>query len=303
LIALNGRVGAALTACVIAATALLATGAETAAASSSSSIPFTDSQAEGYVGLCDLAGHNVTSGSVASVPFVWKAVSSVRPPAAYRGAGQNADLAIYQARQGLDPGDWAGLGLIGDTQYKYSQEPTAEATYKDVSLESIVLSAPPSWDGLYALRMNFGKSNYGIYGATYPMTVIQVTGKTWHVVDGGLVNCKHAEGVSLETISGVADQLPPKPIPNGLATAAPATARATQSAQPNPGSSGSPAPGGSNRLSQSVTDPISAPVALANSGGGVSTTLLVVVGAVVLVAVALGGLAIGRRQANRGRST
>jgi hypothetical protein len=267
------------------------------AGASGSGVPFTDPSAAGYIGFCDLAGHNVTSGTLDGTPFVWKAVSSVQPPKAYQGGGQNADLNIYQARQDLDPGDWTGEGMIGDTQYAATKEPTAVATYKDISLKSIVLALPPMWDGMYALRMQFGKTGFGIYGATYPMTVIQVIGNRWHVISGGLVNCSTARGISLETLTGVASQLPPKPIKNETAPTAPASARALSSAPADPAASSKPSPG--QALTPAIADPISAPLTLAHSGGGVSRALLVVGGLVLLLLVGLGGLALGRRRRPR----
>jgi hypothetical protein len=266
------------------------------AGASGTGVPFTDPSAAGYIGFCDLAGHNVTSGSVNSVPFVWKVVSSVQPPKAFRGGGQNADLNIYQARQDLDPGDWTGEGLIGDTQYAAAKEPTAVATYKDVSLKSIVLALPPMWDGLYALRMQFGRTGYGIYSATYPMTVIQVTGDRWHVVSGGLVNCSAARGISLETVTGVAHQLPAKPFKDETTPTAPVSARASSSAPADSSVAIKPTPG---QLTPAVADPISAPLTLAHTGGGVSRIVIAVGGLVVLLLVGLAGLAIGRRRRPR----
>src|ERR1700685_1919637 len=75
--------------------------------------PFVDPSAVGYIGFCDLAGNNVTSGAVTSTPFVWKAVASVPPPKSYRGTGQNAALTIFQARQATPPSLWSGDQLTG----------------------------------------------------------------------------------------------------------------------------------------------------------------------------------------------
>ena len=59
------------------------------------SVPFTDPNTAGYIGLCDPYGHNVTGGSVDATPFVWKSVASSTPPAQYTGQGQNSVLEIH----------------------------------------------------------------------------------------------------------------------------------------------------------------------------------------------------------------
>jgi hypothetical protein len=277
--------------------AVVSLGFSAAAGASTGVVPFTDPQSDGYIGLCDLAGHNITSGSVDSTPFAWKAVASVSPPKAFTGRGENADLEIYQARQGIAPGDWTGEDLMGATDYSHRRQPAAEATYKDDSLKQITLAIPPLWDGLYVLRMQFGKTGYGIYGATYPMTVLQVTGQTWHVVSGGLVNCAKAKAVPQETLAGVATQLPPKPIagenPPTASPSARATATAVPSAVPVPAVASN---GASNGLTKTVAQPITAPVTLASSHhGGISATLIGLLVAIGLVAAGMGGLALGRR--------
>jgi hypothetical protein len=271
---------------------------------SSGGVPFTDPAADGYIGICDLAGHNVTSGTVDSAPFVWKAVSSVTPPKAYRGKGQNTGLFIYQVRQGVEPGDWSGDELSSDSIYSRAAEPTAALTYKDESLKVFMTEYPPMWDGLYALRMQFGKSGYGVYGATYPMTVIQVTGSTWRVVSGGLVNCSRATGVSQETVSAGIAQRPAKPVKGETAVTAPVALRALPgtalSSRTTSATAASPGTSGQGGLATSAADPISAPVSLASqSDGGGSQVLIVVlvVGAVAVAGVA--GAAVGRQRSER----
>jgi hypothetical protein len=280
-------------AAVLAAALAAAATVAAPASAGSSGLPFNDPAADGYVGLCDLAGHNVTSGSIDSTPFVWKVVSSVEPPAAYRGKGRDAALNIYQVRRNVLPGDWTGQNLIPSTQYAVKKEPTAVATYKDYPLHVVTVELPPMFDGLYVLRMQFGKSGYGIYGATYPMTVIQVTGDKWRVVAGGLVNCAKAKGVSIETTNGVAQQLPGKPIKGETPTSAPAAARATTAVAPRPAPSSTSNPTG---LTKTVADPISTSLTIAHHSAGVSKVFIVILVILGFVVAALGGLALGRRR-------
>ena len=65
---------------------------------------------------------------------------------------------------------------------------------------------PPKVDGLYVLRMHYGKADYGLYSATYPVSVIQVIGNSWRLVQGGTVDCAAAKAVSNEQLTGVADR-------------------------------------------------------------------------------------------------
>jgi hypothetical protein len=261
-----------------------------AASASGSAVPFTDPSAHGYIGLCDLAGNNVTSGSVTSAPFVWKAVSSVDAPAGYFGKGQNVALTIYQPRKGVDPGDWNGDQLTGASYYRKNNLPAAAATYKDISLETIVKEYPPEWDGLYQLRMIFARNNYGDSTATYPATVIQVTGKTWHVVQGGTAPCKTSHTISNETFSGI-PVTDPHPDRSGTPTSAPSSARASST----PRGTGHAKPG-------TLTSPPGTVITSALSDGTASSSSssdapAIVLGsvAVVVLAVLGGGLWYRRR--------
>jgi hypothetical protein len=183
------------------ALALVAMAAGVGAGPAGAAAP-ADPARQGYIGLCDGTGHNITSGNVNSAPFVWKAVSSQAPPSAYAGKGQNADLNIYQLRPGVPAAEWSGEQLTAASFYRQKAAPTAQATTVDLSLANIIADYPPMDGGRYELRMYVGKVNYGDYSATYPATFIQVSGSTWHVIDGGTVNCGAADAVSDEVLTG-----------------------------------------------------------------------------------------------------
>lgn len=174
-----------------------------AAMAAGGGVPFTDPNAHGYIAFCDLAGDNITSGSVTATPFVWKAVSSTSVTPAFSGPGQNVALTVYQPRPGVDPGEWNGDQLTAASFFRKTSPPTAVATYKDISLATIVREFPPTWDGLYQLRLESAKLGYGDDSATYPATVIQVTGSRWHVVQGGTLPCGTARATSQETFAGI----------------------------------------------------------------------------------------------------
>jgi hypothetical protein len=175
--------------------------APAAARAGTPSLP-ADPAAHGYIGLCDEHGNNVSGGSIDSAPFVWKAVASVAPPAAYLGRGENAVLNIYQPRPDSDPQDWSGDSLTAASFYSTRSHPAVQATYADGSLSDFMQEFPPLVDGLYQLRIYFGKINYGLYNATYPATTIRVDGSNWSVVDGGTVNYGGSRGVSNEALTG-----------------------------------------------------------------------------------------------------
>ena len=288
------RLGIALA--VVGSTAVV--GASTARGDGSA-LPFNDPQAVGYIGFCDLAGNNVTSGSINTTPFVWKAVSSVQPPKAFQGVGENADLNIYQVRQDVDPGDWTGENLVPATDYAHPKQPAAAATYKDYPLTQVTLGLPPMWNGMYALRMQFGKTGYGIYSATYPQTVIQVSGQRWHVVSGGLVDCATAKAVPQEVVVGVAKQ---QAAPAGTKGQTPTVAAAAnRAAEPAPTvGTGATTSGDAstssrniNGLTKTVADPISAPLA---GTGGTSKGLIAVLAIAGLIVLGLGAAALTRRR-------
>lgn len=224
----------------------IAVNAGAAVAQNASPLP-NDPNAHGYIGLCDQAGHNVTGGSINTQPFIWKAVSSVQAPAAFQGYGENVDLVAYQPRPQVNPGEWSGQDLTAAAFYPVPSTPVAQATYLDEPLSAFIQAFPPMVDGLYVLRMHYGKLNYGLYNATYPSTTIQVTGDRWSVISGGLVDCS-AKGISYEKLTGVAkpSQYLPRAAPSGEHIVPSGASTGPISASPSSvGPGGSPASPGS----------------------------------------------------------
>lgn len=187
-----------------AAPALATTAASRAPAASAgvAGLP-ADPAATGAIGLCNERNQNVTGGSIDATPFVWKAVTTTRPPAAYQGRAQNTVLNIYQPRPDAEPSDYSGGSLNSATFYDRQDLPTAQSTYSDQSLRQFIGQYPPKADGLYQLRMYYGRQGYGIYTSRYPVTTIQVVGSRWHVVRGVAVDCAGGTGVSNEQATGV----------------------------------------------------------------------------------------------------
>jgi hypothetical protein len=271
----------------------MATAAATASAlgSTSGNVPFVDPSAHGYIALCDLDGHNVTSGNIHTAPFVWQAVSSLPAPDNYSGKGQNTGLLMFQPRRGVSPADWNGDEMTAATQYKGKKYPAAEATYKDFSLEDFIKEYPSGWDGLYQLRLHFAKKNYGVYTQTYPATVIQVTGNTWHVVQGGTMPCKAVHARSTEYTVGIPQVDPTSSAGETPPTAAPST-QASPAAQASGGSSGV-SPSSSGGPSSDPDSVIAAPVSGVPSGTSSSSSNATVIALGALCGVLILVIAAG----------
>lgn len=163
-------------------------------------VPYSDPDAVGYIGLCDQAGQQVTSGLVSATPFAWRAVSSVAAPAGYNGPTRSATLMAFLPMHVLPPGDWSGEQLTAATRYTNPAVPMAEATASDESLQTFVNDFPPELDGFVQLRLILTAANQEPQSTRYPALDIQVTGTTWQAVGGGPVDCTSGTAVSVETL-------------------------------------------------------------------------------------------------------
>ena len=162
--------------------------------------PYTDPDAVGYIGLCNQAGQQVTSGSTTTVPFVWRAVSSEPAPAGYNGPSRTATLTAYLPVQVLAPGEWSGEELTAASRYTNPEGPMAAATDRDVALQTFIGDYPPQWDGFIQLRLFLGAADEEPATVQYPALNIQVTGDIWKAIGGGTVNCASGTSESMESI-------------------------------------------------------------------------------------------------------
>jgi hypothetical protein len=185
---------------LVAALGLAGSLALTGGASASVAPPYTDANVVGSIGLCNQAGQQITSGSVTTTPFAWRAVSTQPAQAPYNNAGRTATLVAYQPQEGLPPGDWSGAQLTSSSRYSNTANPIAAATDGDQSLQDIIEQYKPEWDGFLQLRMYLGTANEQAYTLHYPALNIQVTGGTWQAVGGVPVNCASGTSVSIESI-------------------------------------------------------------------------------------------------------
>jgi hypothetical protein len=287
-----------LSAAVVLALAVVCIGATPSSAAPT--VP-NDPNAKGFIGLCDSQDRNVTGGNVDTAPFVWKAIASIPPPKQFLGRGENAVLDIFQPRPGVEPAEWSGDQLTAATFYTARRAPSTQATLKDIPLSVVVSEFPALVDGLYQLRMYFGRTNVGIYSATYPATFIRVTGDRWSVVSGGRVNCGAASGNSTEVLTGA---MSPKEA-YGIAPPRPAHGRASSSpsraAEPAGGPVGrSDARGGGqspvgNRSTYGATQPDAAPAAKTGSSPGAAGWWAALVASAVAAMAGLGWWRTRRR--------
>ena len=167
-------------------------------ASASEPVPYRDFASTGTIGLCDKAGHAITSGKVSDRPFVWTAVSSVAPPAGYEGEGRRATLYIYQPRPNTYPPEWNGDLMTSASLYSNPRHPIAAATPRDFTLAEFIQEFHPMWNGVLQLRMYVGASGKQVHTVSYPTTDIKVTGNTWKVVRGGGVACNLGTSLPFE---------------------------------------------------------------------------------------------------------
>jgi len=204
------------------------------AAAAGSGVPYTDPNAVGYIGLCNQAGHQITSGNIDATPFAWRAVSSQAAPAPYNNAYRTAILLAYQPQQGLASGEWSGDELTASSRYTNSANPMAAATAGDDSLADFIDEFHPKWDGLLQLRMYLGTQNEEQYELHYPVLNIKVTGDTWSAIGGGPVNCDSGSAVSLESVV-----LPATTAPSAKGVKSPTSATVPgSSSHPGGGTSG-----------------------------------------------------------------
>ncbi len=248
----------------VTATAVLLPAAPVSA--SSSPVPFTDEYSNGSITLCGRDGRPVTSGSLITQPFVWKAVSSSPAPAGYG----RAYLTLYQPLQHEDASDWTGYQMTDVSSFTPPTHPAAQSTNLDAPLLDPDRQLPPYWEGLYELRMYFTSPLKAPFTTAYPTAVIKVTGNNWSLVSGGGVDCSAGQAVSLA--SRTAAQATPQTIRVGPPTtsasgAGTSTGRTPVTASRGPSSTpstGPASPAGQEAVaSRSASGPLGKPA----SGG------------------------------------
>jgi len=168
-----------------------------AATSARAVTPPADQYAQGYVGLCNKAGQNITSGSVYNKPFVWRAVGSQAAPAPFNSSSRRATLYAFQPRPDVDASQWTGTPMTAASHYTNAAVPMSEATHRDFALSDYLNDYPPEVNGIVELRMLYSSSDTG-YSTGYAASFIQIHGTTWTLIKGGRVNCNAGTARSSE---------------------------------------------------------------------------------------------------------
>lgn len=278
---------AAVTLGGLAATAPLAAASVTSAASK---LPFTDPGIDGWLTFCNRAGQPVTSGSLYTTPFAWKTIASAKPPAGYGTPNGRATLFAFQPIQYVDPGDWSGSQLTGDSAFSNTDHPVVQATNLDQPLIGFTAAYPAHWQGLVEIRMLYTAVDKPQLQTPYAAAILRVSGSDWTLVAGGGGSCGQGLGLSMETRALSKKELA-KP-----ETAAPASrsqaAAAAKSAGPAGGSAAGGQPSGGQRGNAAGS------LAAADSSSGINGAALagIGVGAFALVWVALTVIARLRRR-------
>jgi hypothetical protein len=248
-------------------------------------LPYTDPGQAGWLTLCNQANLPITQGSLTTKPFVWRVVSSVPTPAAYRIKGTTAQLFAYQPRPYTPAGAWSGLDLAAASVYSNPAHPMAQFTPIDEPLNYMTQSFPPIWDSLIELRLYLGAPDRPEYEASYAAADLQIKGNTWTLVSGGNDSCTSGTAVSREVILG---------LPGARAKPPAAATRAT--GRPTAGRTASPASTATPTLGSFSTAATATAVADAKHSGSALYVVAIVLGALAVASLGTGGLLWRRRR-------
>jgi hypothetical protein len=254
-------------------------------AAATAKVPYTDPSAAGYLGICNQQGHQITSGSITSVPFAWEVVSSAAAPSAVSGTGRTATLYAYQPIEGEGAGDWSGEQITGTSQYTDPSHPMAVSTDRDFALSQFLTVFPPKWNGFIELRLFLDAPGAQPEVLAYPALSLQISGGTWHAVGGGSVDCTAGHAQSDEA------SLPTTTSANGSPGSHSATTSPTGTSADTGGSSSpqSSLPGNSAKGKDSASGKVDGAKANALAVSKTSNALplvLVIVVALMLIAIA-----------------
>jgi len=274
-----------------------------AVADAAPSVPYTDPRAAaGYIGLCNQQGQQVTSGSIDTAPFVWRAVSTVAAPSGVSGTGRTATLYAYQPMQGLPAQYWSGEQITGTAQYSNPSFPTVVSTARDLPLSNFLNTFHPQWDGFIELRLYLDAPGSGLYVDSYATLNLYISGDQWQAVGGGSVNCNSGQAVSDEAALPGASGATSTTVPSsksGSATNSNSNSNSpttTTTSDPPPAGTSAPAshsaPGSSGSR---VGTNAAASTALSPSNSSSNTVLIAAVAAAAVV-VAVGAAVFIRRR-------
>jgi hypothetical protein len=250
-------------------------------------LPYKDPNQAGWLTLCGTNLKPITQGSITSMPFVWRVVSSVPAPAAYWIKGAKAQLFAYQPRPYTPAGAWSGAIMAAASEYSNRQHPMAQFTPIDEPLTYMTDDFHPIWDHLIELRLYLGAPDRPEDVMGYGAADIQVIGNTWHLVAGGHASCTSGKVESVEVLDGM-------PGARGLPkSSSGAAAESGTSSGSSTSTAAGPAGSGSKGDSSAATAANVASATHTSSAGPVAAVLGV---AVLAVAALLVAAAVSRRR-------
>jgi hypothetical protein len=251
-------------------------------------LPYTDPNQAGLLTLCNKKLQPITHGSINTAPFVWRIVSSVPTPAAWRVKGVTATLFAYQPRRYTPAGAWSGTALTAASVYSNLAHPMVQGTPIDQPLTQMTSNFPPLWDHLIELRVYLGAPDRSPSVLDYGAADLQISGKTWTMVVGGHASCTAGTATSREVLLGLPGANG-KPKPKAAGAAAKPSS-ASSAASTAAASSSASAPAGAGTAASATASDSSSSLAPVGIGAGV----------LVVVLLAAGGLWRGRRRSRAG---
>ena len=244
-------------------------------------MPYSDPNQAGLLTLCNTSDQPITHGSLSAVPFVWRVVSDVPTPSAYRVKGVTATLFTFQPRPYTPAGAWSGEPLTAASLYTNFAHPMVQETPIDEPLTQMTNAFPPIWDHLIELRLYLGAPDRQPDVMHYAAADLQISGNTWTVVEGGTSGCTSGTAVSREALLGMPGA---SGTPRPGATKAPGTAGGSHTgpAAAAAGSSSDSPATGSTISASTASDDSSAVGGAAPAAIGIGLAVIVVLAATTL---------------------
>jgi hypothetical protein len=258
-------------------------------------MPYTDPNQAGLLTLCNEQGQPITHGSVTAAPFVWRIVSDVPTPKAYRVKGVTATLFAYQPRPYTPAGAWSGNLLTAASLYSNFAHPMVQETPIDEPLTQMTESYPPIWDHLIELRIYLGAPDMEMDVMQYAAADLVISGNTWTMVEGGTSGCNSGKAVSREVLDGMKGA---SGTPTPAATKAAGAVAGSHSSQPSTGGGGG-AGSSSSHSGAAASGTDASTTSDSSSVGGVAPGAIGV-GIAVVVILAAVALWRGRRRRRAG---
>jgi hypothetical protein len=259
--------------------------ASASVASTTGKVPFTDPGIDGWITFCNRSNQPVTSGSLDTVPFAWKTISSAKPPAGYGGASGRVALWAYQPIQYVDPGDWSGSLLTGASAFSNPDHPVVQATNADLPLVGFTQAYPEHWEGLLEIRMMYTAKDKEQLQTPYAAAILRVSGGKWTLVEGGGGSCSQGRGLSMETVAlpkkELAKQETASPAGKSKGAAAGSSTNTTGSGGQSSGGSAANGSAANSASSLAASDSPAGISGIALAGIGVGAFALVWVGLMV----------------------